>query len=151
MPSNNLKQLIPMGVYGWHHHNFCRLFVVVVLCTESNSVSALCRERWFVTEACKDFSGISFHTGTPPRVQSPWLLWLLLFCAQWFWRPPVYLPVTKVVLNFLGLRYLVIKACLSQASGIHWLYDWNPMHFFKKGSSQILIRFLICSILNWQK
>ena len=41
MPVHNLKLLIPMGVYRWHHHHFSRLFFMVVGCDVSNSFLAV--------------------------------------------------------------------------------------------------------------
>lgn len=41
MPAHNLKLLIPMGVYRWHHRHFSRLFFMVVGCDVSNSLLAL--------------------------------------------------------------------------------------------------------------
>ena len=53
MPTHNLKLLIPIGIYRWHHHNLYRLFFMVVWCNILNSVLTLglgevvyCRGMW---------------------------------------------------------------------------------------------------------
>lgn len=97
MPSHNLKQLIAVGVYGWHQNNFCRFFFTMVRCTQPSSSSVLCLGEVICGGGVQKLFWNFFPGENSAEVQRLCLLWLLPFClillsAEWFCCSPVCCP-----------------------------------------------------------
>lgn len=137
MPTHNLKLLIPIGIYRWHHHNLYRLFFMVVWCNILNSVLTLglgevvyCRGMWrplwLLFLGRKTLEGEE-HTAL---ILSPILFCSVQCCVVWLLLLSLWHPCS----SFWGSHLSLYETCISQTSGAYWLYGWHIIHIFKERS-----------------